>query len=256
MSHKRQTRTRKRQGVISSRAAVASSPVASSPKCGCRAETSGAVRVEMRRESKERCQIGASESDVDDDARLSAYSRQPGSDHKQEPTMMMQRLVVVAGLLLLLTSSSDAFAPAARRVMMARWGSLPAGGSAPASLVAPRSTALRMGLLDGLKKIVGGQDPVEALAQDNEKTLATYRSKVEQINALEDAYEKLSDEQLRARTDEFRRRLAGGEALDGLLVEAFAVVREAAWRVLELRPFDVQLMGGMALHEGRLAGAC
>jgi hypothetical protein len=110
-----------------------------------------------------------------------------------------------------------------------------------------------MGLLDGLKKIVTGQDPVELLAQENEQTLAAYRTKVEKINGLEDAYEKLSDEQLRARTDEFRRRLASGETLDTLLVEAFAVVREAAWRVLSMRHFDVQLMGGMALHEGRLA---
>jgi preprotein translocase subunit SecA len=147
--------------------------------------------------------------------------------------------------------SGQAFAPAARRFGR--------GLSASSSVVARRtvtassSTALRMGLLDGLKKIVTGQDPVELLAQENEQTLAAYRTKVEKINGLEDAYEKLSDEQLRARTDEFRRRLASGETLDTLLVEAFAVVREAAWRVLSMRHFDVQLMGGMALHEGRLA---
>jgi hypothetical protein len=169
---------------------------------------------------------------------------------------MTPRLAVAMGLLLaLLVSvrlpSGQAFAPAARR--FGRGLSTSSSVVAPRTVTASSSTALRMGLLDGLKKIVTGQDPVELLAQENEQTLATYRTKVEKINGLEDAYEKLSDEQLRARTDEFRRRLASGETLDTLLVEAFAVVREAAWRVLSMRHFDVQLMGGMALHEGRLA---
>ena len=70
------------------------------------------------------------------------------------------------------------------------------------------------------------------------------------INALEPAMEALSDEELRAKTTEFRERLEQGETLDDLLVEAYAVVREGAWRVLGQRPFDVQLMGGMALHFG------
>ena len=70
------------------------------------------------------------------------------------------------------------------------------------------------------------------------------------INALEPAMEALSDEELRAKTTEFRERLDQGETLDDLLVEAYAVVREGAWRVLGQRPFDVQLMGGMALHFG------
>ena len=73
------------------------------------------------------------------------------------------------------------------------------------------------------------------------------------INALEQEIEALSDEQLAAKTVEFRNRLAEGETLDDLLVEAFAVVREGAWRVLGQRHFDVQLMGGMALHFGWIA---
>ena len=73
------------------------------------------------------------------------------------------------------------------------------------------------------------------------------------INALEPEIEALTDEQLAAKTLEFQNRLAEGETLDDLLVEAFAVVREGAWRVLGQRHFDVQLMGGMALHFGWIA---
>ncbi len=76
---------------------------------------------------------------------------------------------------------------------------------------------------------------------------------VPDINALGDATSALSDDALRARTGEFRQRLDNGEELDDLLVEAFAVVREAAWRVLGQRHYDVQLMGGMALHLGWVA---
>lgn len=114
-----------------------------------------------------------------------------------------------------------------------------------------------MGLLDGLMKqaasVTSGGDPVKALTADNEKTLSKLREQVAEINALEEPYEKLSNDELRAKTGEFRKRLGKGETLDSLLVEAFAVAREAAWRVLNLRPFDVQLLGGMAIHEGRLA---
>ena len=110
-----------------------------------------------------------------------------------------------------------------------------------------------MGLLDGLKKIVGAQDPLEALSQENDKQLKAYAQNVEQINRLEDEYEKMSNDQLKSKTEEFRKRLRNGASLDSLLVEAFAVAREASWRVLEMRHFDVQLMGGMALHDGRLA---
>ncbi|RYF17234.1 MAG: preprotein translocase subunit SecA [Comamonadaceae bacterium] len=87
----------------------------------------------------------------------------------------------------------------------------------------------------------------------NDRLLKQYRRTVEQINALEPSLEPLSDEQLRAKTQEFRERIAKGEALDDLLPEAFAVVREASKRVMKMRHFDVQLMGGMALHQGKIA---
>ena len=67
------------------------------------------------------------------------------------------------------------------------------------------------------------------------------------------AMEKLSDEELRAKTDEFKKRLSEGETLDDLLVEAYAVVREAATRVLGMRHYRVQLIGGVILHQGRIA---
>ena len=73
------------------------------------------------------------------------------------------------------------------------------------------------------------------------------------VNELESAMEALSDEELQAKTQEFKNRLADGESLDDLLIEAYAVVREAAWRVLGQRHFDVQIMGGMALHFGWIA---
>src|SRR6476619_7961285 len=73
------------------------------------------------------------------------------------------------------------------------------------------------------------------------------------VNTLSDEVEKLSDAELRAKTDEFKERVADGAELDDLLPEAFAVAREAAWRVLNQRPFDVQVMGGAALHFGNVA---
>ncbi len=87
----------------------------------------------------------------------------------------------------------------------------------------------------------------------NDRLLKTYRRTVERINALEPQFEKLDDTALRAKTDEFRQRLAQGTGLDDLLPEAFAVVREAGKRTLRMRHFDVQLIGGMALHEGKIA---
>jgi preprotein translocase subunit SecA len=77
--------------------------------------------------------------------------------------------------------------------------------------------------------------------------------RLDQINTLEPEMKNLSDEQLRAKTDEFRKRIEDGETLDDLLVEAFAVVREASMRTLGLRHFDVQMMGGIILHEGKIA---
>src|SRR6201985_2814000 len=75
----------------------------------------------------------------------------------------------------------------------------------------------------------------------------------EYVNSLSDDIEKLTDAELQAKTAEFRKRHADGETLDDLLPEAFAVAREAAWRVLGQRPFDVQIMGGAALHFGNVA---
>jgi preprotein translocase subunit SecA len=87
----------------------------------------------------------------------------------------------------------------------------------------------------------------------NERLLKGYRRSVERINALEPQFERLDDVALRAKTEEFRKRLAEGSTLDDLLPEAFAVVREAGKRALKMRHFDVQLMGGIALHEGKIA---
>lgn len=87
----------------------------------------------------------------------------------------------------------------------------------------------------------------------NEREIKRMLKTVEQINALEPKYEAMSDEQLRAQTDEFKARLEQGETLDDLLPDAFAVVRETGKRVLGKRHFDVQLIGGMVLHSGRIS---
>jgi len=87
----------------------------------------------------------------------------------------------------------------------------------------------------------------------NERRLRKYRGRIEEINALEPEIEALSDAALRARTNEFRKQIAEGASLDELLVPAFATVREAAKRTLGQRHFDVQLAGGMVLHEGKIA---
>ena len=76
---------------------------------------------------------------------------------------------------------------------------------------------------------------------------------VDKIEALEPKMQALSDDELRAKTAEFQERYDGGEDLDSLLPEAFAAVREAAWRVLGMKPFRVQLIGGIVLHQGRIA---
>jgi len=87
----------------------------------------------------------------------------------------------------------------------------------------------------------------------NERLLKQYRRTVDKINALEPSLESLTDEQLRAKTEEFKQRVAKGESLDDLLPEAFAVVREGSKRVFKMRHFDVQMLGGMALHFGKIA---
>ena len=87
----------------------------------------------------------------------------------------------------------------------------------------------------------------------NDRLLKQYRKIVERINALEPSLEGLSDEDLQAKTPELRARLAAGETLDAILPEAFAVVREASKRVMKMRHFDVQMVGGIALHNGKIA---
>jgi len=99
-------------------------------------------------------------------------------------------------------------------------------------------------MLGILKKILG---------DSNEKEIKKLQKTVDIINSLEPTMEKLSDSELRSKTDEFKERLSKGQTLDDILPEAFAVVREAAKRTLNMRPFDVQVMGGIVLHQGRIA---
>ncbi len=96
-------------------------------------------------------------------------------------------------------------------------------------------------------KLFGGS------TDSNEKVLRRLQPVVDKINALEPDFRKLNDEELRAKTGEFKERLKAGETLDDLLPEAFAAVREAAWRTIGKRHFDVQLMGGIVLHQGKIA---
>ena len=87
----------------------------------------------------------------------------------------------------------------------------------------------------------------------NDRLIKQYRKTVVLINALEAQYEAFSDEQLRAKTDEFRARVAQGESLDNILPEAFAVVREGSKRAMKMRHFDVQMLGGISLHNGKIS---
>jgi preprotein translocase subunit SecA len=100
-------------------------------------------------------------------------------------------------------------------------------------------------MLKGLTKFFAG----DSIGQDLER----YSEIVQRINALEPDLRALSDEALKAKTSEFKERLASGETLEDLLPETFAVVRETAIRTVGLRHFDVQLIGGITLHEGRIA---
>ena len=131
---------------------------------------------------------------------------------------------------------------------------------------APRTRAkgaalakMQMGLFDTIKKAVAGEKEMETVVfgvgdEENMKLVDGYMRRVEaKINVQEDALEALSDAELAGKTAEFRARLANGESEDDILDDAFAVVREAAWRVLKMRHYDVQLAGGMALQQGRLA---
>jgi preprotein translocase subunit SecA len=100
-------------------------------------------------------------------------------------------------------------------------------------------------MLKGLTKILGG-DPIRRLLDE-------YREIVDRINELEPSLQAMPDEALRAKTAEFRARLEQGESMDDLLIEAFALVREASIRTIGLRHFDVQLVGGIVLHQGKIA---
>ena len=87
----------------------------------------------------------------------------------------------------------------------------------------------------------------------NQAVITKIQPIVNQINSLEDSFQKLSDVELKDKTNEFKKRLAKGETLDDLLPEAFAAVREAAKRTISQRHFDVQLIGGIVLHQGKIA---
>src|ERR1700680_3822722 len=87
----------------------------------------------------------------------------------------------------------------------------------------------------------------------NDRRIRAFRPRVDAINALEKELQELSDDALRARTDDFKKQLAEGASLDDILVPAFATVREAGKRTLGQRHFDVQLIGGMVLHEGKIS---
>ena len=95
-----------------------------------------------------------------------------------------------------------------------------------------------------IKKLMG--DP-------RERTYKKYQWLVDEVNALEPQLEALSDADLRAKTDAFKARLEAGESVEDLMAEAFATVREAAKRTIGLRPYDVQIIGGAVLHEGKVA---
>src|SRR6195952_1374201 len=116
-------------------------------------------------------------------------------------------------------------------------------GGAPPALPLPRVTpgGARVLLIDKVLRIGEG------------KILRQLESVAKAVNAIEDDFVAMTDEELRGQTEEFKQRLADGESLDSLMPEAFATVREAAKRVLGQRHFDVQLMGGAALHLGNIA---
>jgi preprotein translocase subunit SecA len=95
-----------------------------------------------------------------------------------------------------------------------------------------------------IKKLVGSH---------NDREIKRIQKYVDAVNALEEEIKALSDEQLQAKTPQLKDKLAQGATLDDILPEAFAVAREASWRVLEMRPFDVQIIGGVVLHEGKIA---
>ncbi|MFN5947136.1 MAG: preprotein translocase subunit SecA, partial [Pirellulaceae bacterium] len=109
------------------------------------------------------------------------------------------------------------------------------------------SSALQ-GMLSGIERGITG-----IFGSSNARQIKRFQSKVSQINALETKLESLSDAELRDMTAVLRKRLASGETLDDILVDAFAVCREGGKRFLKMRHYDVQLIGGMVLHQGKIA---
>jgi preprotein translocase subunit SecA len=91
------------------------------------------------------------------------------------------------------------------------------------------------------------------LFDKNKRILKKYRSTVKKINELEGDVKRLSEVDFKNKTDEFRKRIKSGEKLDDIMPEAFALVRESARRTVNMRPFDVQVMGAISLHEGKIA---
>lgn len=128
-----------------------------------------------------------------------------------------------------------------------------------AIVASTRAPSPRCALLDSLMRRGTEEDRTAEIenaffsVSENDERIAGYRTRAERISALEDTIEALSDDDLAAKTVEFRQRLEQGATVDEILEEAFAVVREGAWRTLELRHYDVQLVGALALHEGYLA---
>ena len=109
-------------------------------------------------------------------------------------------------------------------------------------------SAFASGMLGGVERLI-----TTIFGSSNARYVRRCRQRVDAINALEPKYQEMSEEQLREQTVEFRKRLDAGETLDDLLVEAFAICREAGKRYLNMRHYDVQLIGGMILHEGNIA---
>jgi len=178
----------------------------------------------------------------------------------------MARATTVLAVLAAMQTQCAAFQAPATGWRLRGPGSCAKAGScvAPARAALPvakrlggAGVQLQMGLFDTLKEKVGmgGElKPGSIGDSENREIVDAYISRVEEkMNPLEDALEKMSDEDLTAKTAMFRARLAKGETEDDILDEAFAVVREAAWRVLKMRHYDVQLVGGLCLQQGKLA---
>jgi len=158
--------------------------------------------------------------------------------------------VAVIAMLALSNKYSSAFVPSKLSTFTSQIVETPLSFGTNGIIPKTPDTSLQMGFVEDF---LAGTDNEKRKAE-NEAYLSTLSQRVERINALEPNIEDLGDDELLAKTSEFRQRIKDGEDINGpLLEEAFAVVREAAWRVLEMRHYDVQLTAGMILHDGRLA---